>query len=49
MSMVDAVFAGIALAFWAAVWAMSPRVGDKRPDSKGAPLDRTPTRKGGAR
>lgn len=49
MSMVDAIFGGIALALWAAVWAMSPRVGDKRRDSKVHPLGRTPARKGGAR
>ena len=49
MSMVDAVFAGIALAFWAAVWAMRPSKGAEPYSDKDAPLDRTPARKGEAR
>ena len=49
MSMVDAVCAGVALAFVVVVWAMHPSIGDKTHPRKAAPLDRTPTRKGEAR
>lgn len=49
MQMLEAIFAGIALAFWVAVWAIRPSKGDSGLKGKEPPLDRTPTRKGDAR
>lgn len=44
--MVDSIFFGIAAALWVAVWAMHPTIDADKCDSKDAPLDRTPARKG---
>lgn len=45
--MLDAVAAGVALAFVVVVWAMHPSKGDASANNKHNPLDRTHTRKGG--
>lgn len=47
VQMLDAVAAGVALAFVVVVWAMHPSKGDASANNKHNPLDRTHTRKGG--
>lgn len=46
--MLDAIAAGVALAFVVVVWAMSPSKGDSGAKGKRVPLGQQGTHKGGA-
>lgn len=45
--MVEAIFFGIAAAFWVAVWAMSPSKGAGASKGKADPLEQQGTQRGG--